>query len=155
MKHAPASRICLAADAGACVPPALAGGARLPLGFGGVSPATVSPREVADGVLALVLALAASPLVHNGVLLPAAESSRFVPGGALLPLSISSSAAAVLSPPARLPFALPAAAVQLPALLDSRHLVVLSMSAAADCCALQAIRTVRTGDLSRALGLRS
>uniref|UniRef100_A0A0C4BL50 Uncharacterized protein n=1 Tax=Fusarium oxysporum (strain Fo5176) TaxID=660025 RepID=A0A0C4BL50_FUSOF len=98
--------------------------------------ATVFSLQLVGGVLFLVPAVVSSPLVGGGVLLPAAELSPLVSplvgGGALPPAPTSLSAADILSPPARVAFALAAAAALLPVWPDSRHFEVLFSSAAAD-----------------------
>ncbi|KAL5610756.1 hypothetical protein FOBRF1_006873 [Fusarium oxysporum] len=88
-----------------------------PLDADGVSPATVFSLQLVGGVLFLVPAVVSSPLVGGGVLPPA-------------PTSLS--AADILSPPARVAFALAAAAALLPVWPDSHHFEVLFSSAAAD-----------------------
>ncbi|KAF6525490.1 hypothetical protein HZS61_011285 [Fusarium oxysporum f. sp. conglutinans] len=107
-----------------------------PLDVDDVSPATVFSLQLVGGVLFLVPAVVSSPLVGGGVLLPAAELSPLVSplvgGGALPPAPTSLSAADILSPPARVAFALAAAAALLPVWPDSRHFEVLFSSAAAD-----------------------
>ncbi|KAH7190416.1 hypothetical protein DER44DRAFT_833062 [Fusarium oxysporum] len=97
-----------------------------PLDADGVSPATVFSLQLVGGVLFLVPAVVSSPLVGGGVLLPAAELSPLVSplvgGGALPPAPTSLSADDLLSPPARVAFALAAAAALLPVWPDSQSL---------------------------------
>lgn len=106
-----------------------------PLDADGVSPATVFSLQLVGRVLFLVPAVVSSPLVGGGVLLPAAELSPLVSplvgGGALPSAAVLSSAADIVSPPARVAFALPAAAALLPVWPDSHHFAVLFSSAAA------------------------
>lgn len=107
-----------------------------PLDSDGASPATVFSLQLVGGVLFLVPAVVSSPLVGGSVLLPAAELSPLVSplvgAGALPSAAIVSSAADIVSPPARVAFALLTAAALLPVWPDFYYSEVLFLSAAAD-----------------------